>query len=192
ALKNCPMMSGDRKMLTKCINYIKTYNFEPPILSNKEIYLCSDKKIKDTILASYDMHCFPNMILQLQAIIPFPDCREKYTTHDISSFIWENSSKINYRNKTKIINNSVTQTLHFLQNQLAFPKTFEYPDLQNPKPVSFKLIDDILDQGTSRLGFLRIFGKKYRMARQGKYISSEVIIAGTIDEPCRIKSTKTQ
>jgi len=74
-----------------------------PNLSMRE--LLSSSKFTDQIdciIAANDMHCNPNILINLQSCLPFlPYSYNKHTTNKLSNFIWEYSSKNNIRNKYK-------------------------------------------------------------------------------------------
>lgn len=212
ALKYMPMMYGDRIMLTKCIDLLCNTSFNVDTLFNISNY---KKSIEDHLkennesvsemvkLVSYDMHCCPNILLSIQARIPFIESREKYTTQYISKFIWENNSKINYRidYKKNILDNQGKDVLNVLK---YMQRLYEYKNVNYINydwyPNNFLQVGDNIDineyidnneqidESISRLGFLLLFGKKYKI----KNPSLEVIIAGTNKEPCRIKKSNAK
>ncbi|AYV78552.1 MAG: DEAD/SNF2-like helicase, partial [Edafosvirus sp.] len=118
ALRYMPMMSGDRKMLKKSIDYIGTYHMKFSKLNNivlNDLLKLSDAETeKKTTIASYDMHCMPNIILHLQGC-----CKIGKTTKEISSFIWENSSKFNIRDNSKEKEGEMVNILKEIQEYYA-------------------------------------------------------------------------
>ena len=299
ALQHMPMMYSDRVMLSKCLYLFYNTSFNVDSLFDISKYISklikdlllktTDKNIKNikniknvnelTKLVSYDMHCCPNILLSIQARIPFIDSREKYTTHYISKFIWENSSGLNYRNNNnnKELDNkelNVLNTLRYMQQLLEYNKIWidysRYPDnflINNMDKNNKNNMDknnknntdknnmdknntdknnmdknntdknnmdknnmdknntdknnmdknnmdknnmdknntdknnmdknntdknnmdknntDNKNNTISRLGFLLLFGKKYKLSNP----SMDVIIAGTKEEPCKIKKS---
>jgi hypothetical protein len=153
----------------------------------------------ETRLVSYDMHCKPNMILQFQSELPYyKPTLEVYTTKEISSFIWEYSSKYNIRyRKHKLILDGTTKlnhinerlmTLRILQKMLDNNNNINI-DLINRKNTYPELTNG--NQPTlleSRIAFLLIFGQKVRLPRiSNKEPSLEIIVAGNPQQPCRVK-----
>ena len=100
ALYYMPMMKNDRTMLIKSYNYLKTYKLEKlgKLSINKLLEYSTKKSETGAILASYDMHCLPNMIIELQGSLP-SNLLGKLTTKEISGMIWDYSSSLNVRNK---------------------------------------------------------------------------------------------
>jgi hypothetical protein len=209
ATKYMPMMGGDKKMLNCVVTMlnsgykfdhlqIQKYNF-----SNKEI-----KKMKveglNTEYAGYDMHCKPAILIHLQSEIDFINKRELYDTHLLSKFIWNNSSRINYRNNDVLnINDydkSVLQKLydiqklyyHHINNNMEINiinikdnfkdtydiiKKYKYEEFY-PEKNNKKIIDTNI---CTRNIFLLLFGQKI------KYKKFELLVCGTDDNPIKIK-----
>ena len=104
ALHNIMMMANDRSMLGRLYSIGKLTDrsesdeeyFEPfmrinePLIPNIQI-------TEDVILASYDHHCKPSIILYYQACDNLT-----MTTRDISSYIWHISSSYNIRTHDKL------------------------------------------------------------------------------------------
>lgn len=200
ALSYIPMMQGDRKMLTRSINYLKTPMTLYCFNSSTQFWNIKCDKVSKLLClcAANDMHCYPNIILLLQSSLPFIDTI--YETHQIPRIIWDYSSRINFRydcamkcdDKTKILLNTLNIIQKFILenngidnlNNLAthdkiimelikkkYQPNYQQNDVQNEE----------VDKLSARTGFLSIFGKKERI---GSY---EIIVAGTREEPCRVK-----
>jgi len=168
ALKNMPMMSGDRVMLSKILSYIKLA--KPKILTLEEITQQYQKTKTDkiyqlfndpteTIEVAYDMHCKPTILIEIQGMIThnYNDTDNKYlpSLEDISSFIWENFSKKNYRsniftneiisyidpqtiktnklnmNIIEIINKKLFQSVRYVQKKFVNQQNQEILDIKN-------------------------------------------------------------
>lgn len=200
ALEVMPMMSGDRKMLTKCINLIAEQNIKLRLNTVYDIKWLLNKRNVDMekiiLESSNDMHCYPNIILQLQGSIPY---NPKYTTKYISGFIWNKSSKYNFRDPLSMdkINKEeevIVKELKCIQKSYNNNREHMYKiNLLNDIELKPNSIPDIIKnniqyQDMSRLGFLLIFGQKFKVNSEGKNKPSlEIIIAGDPDKPCRIK-----
>jgi len=207
AILTLPMMQGDVIMLLKDISVIDKFKDQIKPLNevngvngvngvNMEELLKhhTDKLYKEAIYASYDMHCLPNILISLQSCLPFlPYNEKKHSTHGLSTFIWEKSSKFNVRYYNKI---DVTPEEQLMLNELQFiqaninhtlPIKFNF-EIFNKKESSKYVKNDYISELTKRLGFLLIFGQTYRLPSEGsKQKSIEVIIAGDKEKPCRIK-----
>ena len=194
AIKCMPMMSGDLKLLKKGGDYIKTIKLNK--LPNKtidELLLNNDEEYANQCkYASNDMHCNPNILLHLQSSLPFIPCDEKkHSTYGLSAFIWENSSKFNVRNKNKNLPTNedkiILESLKIIQenkdiiikpeflNELSIIKEIKLNDKQNISNLQ------------SRIGFLLLFGQKVRIPHEGKNKAIDVIVAGDVNKPCRVK-----
>lgn len=210
ALYFMPMMSGDRNMLTRAINYIDS-GFEIPQFKydeNIETELL-DSSIKEyeyeCKCESIDMHCYPNIILLTQASLPFV-INGEFKTYDIPRLIWDNLSKKSFRYEPNEIKNaklsdmistvSTIQTYMQKNEMKNFDNYTKYDDYLNNIIHKTTDHDQISDQDidifTKRLAFLLIFGKKMHMAGFGKYKSCEIIIGGDIQTPIKIKKVSTK
>ena len=210
ALSQMPMMYGDRIMLTKCVDLLGNTSFRLPTLT-EPLVMERPKAVgteRDARLASHDMHCHPNMLLSLQARLPF--INPEYTTQYLSRFIWEHSSCVNFRDpSTKTDPESLTEQARQTRAVLRYLQArFDVPVLEDRLPTDFlsrygpaeapagapaeapaaapagapaEAPASPLDNETSRVGFLLLFGKRYKLK------NSDVIIAGSVEEPCRIK-----
>ena len=183
-LRCMPMMGGDTRMLTKAVSYIK--GFDAINLNNVKINKDDNKSIiRKTMLASYDMHCAPNIILYLQA--SQHDLKNLKTTKEISRFIWDYSSKLNFRYSIKEKNSRLLEALHEIQEYYVFgnnDKYIEYNDIVNDESEYEFTQPTEIDNLSKRVGFLLLFGTKHHLT-EGKSI--DVIVAGDADEPCRVK-----
>lgn len=201
ALKCMPMMNADNVLLHKSVNFIKTYplkllakldvNTLLKYSNNNDVFACK--------LAANDMHCNPNIILNLQSCLPFIPYLDEHNTHGLSSFIWEHSSKINIRNKigNKIGNKNNTNILNTLNALYDIQNNDNsiidklignyYVELQNTinNPNNYQNI--ALTELESRTGFLLLFGQTIRIPSNGKLKSLDAIIGGSTTEPCIIK-----
>lgn len=170
ALDHVTMMSGDRKMLSKY--YSEKNIFEPFVVPKK--FLHNDEIYEDIMLSSYDMHCKPLIILYYQACIPI-----SLTTKEISSYIWNASSKYNVRYSADFESDPILKSIqnYFYSENVdsidePYDQSIEKIKILKPSPQA------------SRVSFLILFGQKHRF--NGK----EIILAGTPEEPIRIKSKK--
>jgi len=187
ACDNMPMMKNDKILLQKGINYLNKY--KPIKINDKNIKdlikLSNEIKYKETNIASFDHHCYPNILILLQGCLNINDL---LTTHEISSFIWENSSKINFRNEINIKN---TNTLQILKN-IQYRKIYGFNDI-NIKYNTHKTIGKIPnikcdDDNIKRLSFLLLFGKTFILEKNNKYPLIEFTCGGgTKEHPFRIK-----
>lgn len=194
ALKCMPMMSGDNKLLKKSIDHIETIKLNKlNKISLDDLLKNSDNNAElECKYASNDMHCNPNILLYLQASFPFvPYEISKHSTYGLSSFIWENSSKYNVRNgKLKKISKEDELILKSLKNIQEDKKII----LDDNIKISLVTKDEIIlddnkniSELESRIGFLLLFGKKIRLAAEGKNKSIEIIVCGDNKMPCKIK-----
>lgn len=192
ALKHIPMMRGDREMLAKSINYLQIFNI--PSIDHIKVDLNFSRPEKE-LLCQYvanDMHCYPNILLLLQGSLS--SINKIYDTFQLSRFIWDHSSGLNYRYLRKNINMNFKLKDTLLEIQKFIFENHGMSDLNNfagedkdvKKIVKKKyLLEQVESHEISplmaRVGFLLIFGKKMRV---GKY---EVIVAGTDKYPCKVK-----
>ena len=194
ALTYMPMMEGDKKMLNKSISYLKTISL--PKLGTypvNKLKLRSDHVIElETKMASIDMHCSPNILIIMQGII---DLGSHKTLKEIGSFIWTNSSRINVRSskfndqcKTKN-DKKILRALYDIQTAHIDRDNYKIKNIthinfgNNPQE---KLADNVLDDGVKRLGFIILFGSKFKIP------GYEIIIAGTAEYPLKIKKPSTK
>lgn len=215
ALRYMHMMAGDREMLTRCINYVgnyqlRFYSFTKKI---KEITKLSIPSVEEhSVIASYDMHCNPNIILYLQA--SFPDVSNIQSTKWISGFIWDYSSRLNYRH-ANIINvkdmiwyygnekltldqlnllNILKEIQKYLSTKLtkhSYCKKIKINVIKNAKVC--KKNGRMLTPLESRIVFQLLFGQKYKLdGINKKNPALEVVVAGTPDSPCKVKKAHSK
>jgi hypothetical protein len=192
ALRTMPMMKADKRLMAMSYDIIKNKKIKidklPKLPSELDTHN-DDKIIEVAILSSFDMHCIPSIIIELQASIRnLP--HKKYMTKSISSLIWELSSKINVRYtsqyKKTTDDDIVLNELRQIQ-RYYWKKNYE----SNVKIANFVIKNakvDIIESDDvpnylSRLAFLIMFGKKVRFSNP----SREVIVAGTKDQICKVK-----
>ena len=194
ALHFMPMMKGDSKMIAKSVSYLSSFKLNKlKVVKLDKLLEKTDKQVeRDAKLASYDMHCMPNMILYLQASLPFiPHDIKKHTTKKLSGFIWEHSSKYNVRNTDKTKRSAedrqILESLQYIQKSIEDNYKFK-----NSKKYIVKKVPD-LDKGVKpnaavgRTAFLLLFGEKVRLAANGKKKALDIVVAGTTDRPCKVK-----
>ena len=199
ALWTMPMMSGDKKMLKSGISYVTLYDIYYYELEKKSIanLLKNSKKNIEhaSLLASYDMHCMPNIIIQLQSAMPFiPYNKKTHSTTALSKFIWDFSSSYNIRNdKTLYINHDqkiMLNTLKLLQKTIAKKSTFGKITKYISPNESYKLVDKNKNKLTpliSRRAFMLIFGQTLKLTKEGKKPAVDIIVSGNEDKPCKVK-----
>ena len=191
ALENIIMMASDNTMLHQYYSY--KHPLKPFIIPELKSFTSYGKKYndpkvyKDTMLASFDMHSKTHIIIYYQACIPI-----SLTTKQISNYIWDISSSYNIRSgdptpKEDEILRSIQQ--YFLSEKLKSDtpteptepiEPIELPEIVDiPKNIKFEKIKT--DKNVNRISFLALFGKKY------KYDRKEIIIAGNLENPIRVK-----
>lgn len=165
-----PMMSGDKTMIAKYSNLLET-GINIPVLKKSTTNTSITSVMKNTIVAGVDMHCFPNIILQLQACIP---C-DTMTTREVSNYIWENSSKFNTRENCVKCDARFVQHLLFLQEHYLNPKSVILPtfSLKKSPTVKSRIVSDV-----GRISFLLLFGFPVTIPKSKKYPLMEVLVAG--------------
>ena len=211
SLKIMPMMSGDFNMISKGLDYMKKSSYSKlNTLTLEEIFSNSDVNIEnESRIASYDMHCDPSILLDIQSAIPYiPNRCEILTTKEWSSFIWERSSCYNIRYKKHFdILNKITvlskldvyryKILQILQRQRdSIKKENDKQEMNQVMKTKNKSFVEIKmkaknDSIESRNAFLLIFGEKIRLKPSNNKKSIEVIVAGTIEKPCKIRNIQT-
>lgn len=178
ALKYMPMMSGDRRMLTKSVNYIENYGLSK--LKEQNLSDLSDEKIEhQAVLAAYDMHCLPNMIIELQASLDL-ECYN-YSTKQISGMIWDYSSKFNVRNNILNKKDDVfVDTLREIQMWKNGEGIVDIPNIFK-KHVNDPIFGQCVDPYIGKKAFLLLFGKKVRFGM------CDVIIDSSLENICKVK-----
>lgn len=221
ALKTQNMMINDRIMLLKTFNLFNNYNKQSLLaLDNNSIsFIKSDENIcKEVLLSSYDMHCIPNMILILQGSLMHLSEENQYSTHGLSSLIWQISSSYNIRNTSQnsVKNPEILRTIREIQEFYLFNEEnliknfmgiiesnislykFErfsdfFVEIVQVNPVLEYYIDGSLTENDKRVAFLTLFGKKIRFLSQTtkgqKYQKFlEGILCGDEQHPVKIKT----
>lgn len=183
AIDNVIMMSGDQQMLRKY--YSVDTIFEPFVVPpklekdwekkiSKIKYLDHDPEVdEDIALSSYDPHSKTYIILYYQACAPI-----SMTTKQISNYIWDISSSYNIRSHKK--RPKMDPVLRSIQKY--FYQKAETDDIIKKIPSqTITFVKSELNDQIKRTTFLSLFGRKYR------YGGKEVVIAGTMKQPIRIK-----
>jgi hypothetical protein len=199
ALESMPMMDGDKKMLNKSIDYINEFKLTKlPKLQINELMLSNNKKYIDAYVASYDMHCIPNILLMLQASFPFIPYKDDHKTSNLSSFIWNTSSRINirYNCSCKLDNemNKVYEILKEIQMDM-YEKNIKKYNLKNifgKNNINTTINNKNLlsTDNISRIGFLLLFGNKHTVEYNKK--KYDIYLIGDSNQVCKVKkNTKT-
>jgi hypothetical protein len=204
ALNFMPMMAGDDRMLNQSIDYLKTNKNllqTLPATKTTDLVKLSNSKIEEAAtLAAFDMHCVPSILLLLQGSCPInPETKKFITTRDLSGFIWDYSSKLNFRVpedmalKVEGYPLAVLNELNRIQKKLNGDTTttikFDMGKIEKDKSASLVKVTKI-DEAAKRLGFLLLFGAKVRLSSEGKNKPSlEIIVSGTNEFPCKVKRT---
>ncbi len=208
------MRGGDFVMLERSFNYIYQKRFQPKPLQKLTLdQLLSYADTKEALkgeLAGHDAAPHPNILIDFQASLSFtPYNYDKHTTKALSEFIWFNSSVINVRN---LIKREISQedkemlkTITNIQMYLVKPSYYKIDLEPFQKQLSkYRNKKTILAHHSnkkkikhvdSRLGFLLLFGQKISVSVTDKKKNTryDVVVAGTEEQPCRIKSvSKTE
>jgi hypothetical protein len=209
ALRSLPMMGGDYDMIYDGICTIEKLDEKSSdeikinkltIVPKNELLKYSDGEFqRRAILASYDMIACPYIILFIQSSLnslPTDD----FTTKNIAEIIWDISSKLNVRNNDFIIPKKYEEFNKVLldcQNYLY--QSDKYISEASKKNIIKKIINNdykpnltkgkVLTELESRIGFILIFGKEYRLKYGGS--SYDVIVCGDKDSPCKVKKSVT-
>ncbi|AYV84138.1 MAG: DEAD/SNF2-like helicase [Hyperionvirus sp.] len=204
-----PARQFDNYMLTASFNYVNNGYFklkELPDLSMEELLSYGNKKEGHAgILAGFDMHPYPNLLLLLQsslAFVPYDD--QKHTTHALSRFVWDYSSGVNVRVQPPVLpdkeSEEMLQVLTNIQESLvnpeyykkqlnSFVKKFELLDLGSTEADKIvRVSKKSISERDRRLGFLLLFGQRLTVSHKEKRY--EIIVAGTVEMPCKVKVTK--
>lgn len=201
ALNCVNMMQGDRKMLSKFYNYVKN---DSKHVHNIDIFNKlleeNDSNIElDTRAIAYDMHCYPNILIELQGSLPFVPNQE--TLQMLSSFIWDNSSSYNtrYERKKTYLNEKykhILRTLydvqyyHITHNKKIWIEkknvvTKTHYDI-NHKYNQFDGINEINEQ-IKRNAFLLVFGRVYRLDKKIGGKVHNIVICGDNKNVTKVK-----
>ena len=161
-----PKMSGDTVMINKYFSLLSSYK-PRPINPNTKIIRCNKCECGQTPkYTGIDIHCNPNMILKLQAIL-----RKPYTTQELSSIVWELNSKYSNRKPQEIninmIDSSIVNKIHQLQKDFWGEHINSFDIVGSIGPNEINLVSCVhhnpLNTFSSRTLFLKIFGKKHRI-----------------------------
>ena len=214
ALLHTPMMRGDNEMLTKSIDRVKILHntSKIPLIEN-----ILSKNIKNILklsnnddeykcqCESYDMHCFPNIILLIQGSTN-KQCTK--TTKEIPHIIWDFISRNNFRSDimipkdtekdvvdtTKKIQKYIfangTKNIDYVKNDILDKNL--HPIFSTPIKQHKSYIDEDMDIFNKRTSFLLIFGKKMHMSSSGKFKSVDIIVGGNSMDPLKIKRVSTK
>lgn len=190
ALHTLPMMKGDNMMLHKSLELLENNKFNPCLLTNyniKQMLKHSDKYVIDEVkLRSIDMHCVPNIILYLQSSINY-----KMTTNEISSFIWEKSSKTNIRCPNSYLTyddiikldvlNKIQRYILYNDNGPTINTNYTYTIKSNY--ISNNTLHNI--DHDKRQAFIKLFGFTIRFKYDSKIY--ECTLTGDNNNPVRAK-----
>lgn len=113
SLRNMPMMANDRDMLLKVHKYLSDPNnscqsieaikIAYPLMSIKDQDMNAQQQTRAT---GMDMHCKPTMLIELQGMLNLSIIPKKSlslyipTLSTLSHYIWNNFSRINFRDRT--------------------------------------------------------------------------------------------
>ena len=195
-----PMMKEDQKMFQRAFQRIQAGVdpiVAPPLKSLDELLESHDQEVYETTRRkSYDYHCVPRLLLELQSAMPFvPRHMKKHSVVGLKNYIWDESSKANCRDEVRHRKKDPDQegfyeALMTLQQSYFDPWTFsEAPKIDSHGTTSLNPISD----DVARTAFLRIFGKKVDIPAKAGKKALQVIVAGDPEQPCRIKKRiKTQ
>ena len=200
ALKFMPMMSNDFSMLQKGLGHLpKMKLHELPNIHLNNLLKSSQESIETKCrLAAIDMHCMPNILILLQGTLSFlPYNKDMHTTKKLSSFIWTFSSRINVRydykeNKNEEIRHMLNSLKQIQENSTTVSKYAVFPKFPKfPKNKMAILKSDVkINYSIRRLSFLLIFGETIYLPKIKSQKAVEIIVAGTKEEPCKVKRNK--
>lgn len=190
AIQTMPMMKNDRRMLIKGYDVINK-GHKPFKQSKHKVQQMIDKNDNDItrkcLLAANDMHCLPGMIIQLQACL-----KPSMVTKEISGFIWNNSSRLNYRLPKETANGDplLIKELERIQEHYLMQQThkpFKIGKLDKAKLKVKRKVSKLV----GRIAFLLLFGLKQNVTTaKGKNL--EIVVSGTEDDPIKVKKPSAQ
>ncbi|AYV81014.1 MAG: DEAD/SNF2-like helicase [Harvfovirus sp.] len=205
-----PMRQFDHWMLAASFNYVNGgYHKlrELEYLEKEELLTYGNRKEGHAgLLAGYDMHPYPNLLLLLQSSFPFvPYDYERHTTHALSGFVWKYSSSINSRvakpEHPDKESELMFQVLIDIQESLVNPNYYKKQLNEFVKellPLSVETSETEnkivrasrknISERDRRLGFLLLFAQRLTVSSKDK--KYEIIVAGTPEMPCKVKVTK--
>lgn len=194
ALETMPMMSNDVKMIKKAYKCILEEKKKYSDITKIPIIRSIDKNIcEDVSMASFDMHCYPHILIELQGSLNFIPT-DSYTLQNLAKFIWDYSSRFNERKKYKHPSEKqdkhVLSVLRDVQYYHKINKTDKYAT-EFIKSTDFKHKVDknvCINNYAGRLAFINIFGSKFRLkAKDKQNPACEIIIAGDKEYPVKVK-----
>ena len=162
-----PKMSGDSMMINKYFDMLSDYKPKPinPNTSHPTCIKCAHGQTPK--YTGIDIHCYPNMILKLQAIT-----RKQYTTQQLSSCIWELNSKYSNRKPNEInlhmVNSNIVNKMFDIQkefwNEYVNPFDIIGPICGQEVKLSKCAVTKPMDKFSTRTIFLKIFGFNQHLA----------------------------
>jgi hypothetical protein len=190
-IRGMQMMSGDRNML---VDLIKTDPEITPleVVPMKTLLASSDTALeRSTVLASYDMHACPYLLLMIQgSMIKLPT--ENITPSTLSHLIWDISSSRNIRNqgiafepKYRVFAERLVEAQQFLSNRNAYMKALSVPAVNTTTDTTRGKPWGKPSTLSARMAFIAVWGRENRLKYAGKVY--DVVVCGTPDAPCRIK-----
>ena len=201
-----PTRKWDDTLLKFSYNYISKKLFTPSKLGQYDLKTMLKTSIKkecdDALLAGMDMHSYPNLLILFQGSLSFlPYNPEYHTTRTLWNFIWDYSSRINFRYKEEKLSDENQKLLKILKN-IQF--SLLYPDKAEKNMMNFvnknknlyeidiknKYIkgDSYIDPLVKRTAFILLFGEKRTHTYKKKRY--DMIISGCEpkdNEYCKVK-----
>jgi len=196
-----PSRQFDQELLRRSFNYINKGFYTPKILpdiTTDKLLEYGNKKEGDAgKLAGFDMHAYPNMLLLLQASLPFIPYNDRHTTQGLSKFIWDYSSSISVRvdpvefpdDEAKVIFAMTTNIQNELLNHNFYKKEInKFTDKMTKYQKENKYVGKHANASEliARTGFLLLFGQKLPITHKSKRL--DIVVAGTVEEPCKVKT----
>ena len=177
ALDYMPMMSGDRQMMQSYLKLNPTQYVQLNSLEDSDI---ADVDTRDVILSSFDNHCKPNIILIFQSLLP-----TVMTTRQVSAWIWNNSSSINYRlGQVVDLSDPMMIKLRQIQEVVYWNRLPNVKSTSNSTDSSASQVEPRvlgLSESDKRETFLILYGIPF------KYNNVEYMLAGTESAPIKFK-----
>lgn len=161
-----PMMAGDRRMIA---GYYQADPEPAPLRIRRHPHRQSDPEVeREVVLSSYDQHSVPGIILLWAASLPLGP-----TLTEVSSRIWEESSRDNYRFPDRRCR--APESLRTVQSYLAESR-YGPGDRTGAQVAS---LPAELDPYWQRISWLQLFGQVYRVGRV------KTVLAGEPGTPAR-------
>jgi hypothetical protein len=214
ALEAMPMMERDAEMLRQGCDYSRNESlvFAPlAVLGREELTKAAEVQIQqETLRASYDFHCTPQILLLLQGSLPFlPVDPQRHSLKALRQFIWENSSRLSTRNvhrpKTDTESVAILALLNEIQKHLCEKEACPVVVLGSGNEPGYKSVKEgpatpfanlcpnqeasasPEEETKARAGFLCLFGRT--LVRKIGKRTMEFIAAGTSEAPFKVKSS---